>query len=133
MKRRDLTGQKFGMRTVLHHVRGYYWRVRCDCGYESDVYAGTLKNGTAKSCGCTRKQPPLDGRVFGRLTAVEQVFTESRHVMYACICACGGEAVVQGAALRGGRVKSCGCYRRDLMRSRIQDINRNRSQRKRAA
>lgn len=33
-----------------------YWLCRCNCGTERLVYAGTLKNGASKSCGCHRSE-----------------------------------------------------------------------------
>lgn len=56
----DLTGKRFGMLTVLSRSErkdnhGLYWICRCDCGREKEVRGDNLKNGTAKSCGCTKK------------------------------------------------------------------------------
>lgn len=57
----DLTGQKFGMLTVvdrgdnLYHPNGGYsvtWNCICDCGGKISVQAGNLKNGHTTSCGC---------------------------------------------------------------------------------
>lgn len=56
MKPLDLTGQKFGRWTVLFlgNHRGHlrYWRCRCECGTEKEIYAGSLKDGRSLSCGC---------------------------------------------------------------------------------
>lgn len=54
---KDLTGQKFGMMTVLE-LAGYTkhrlskWKCICDCGTEKIVIGGNLKTGTTTSCGC---------------------------------------------------------------------------------
>ena len=54
---KDLTGQKFGMMTVLE-LDGYTkhrlskWKCVCDCGTEKVVIGGNLKSGTTTSCGC---------------------------------------------------------------------------------
>lgn len=58
----DLTGQKYGRLTVVERLfeRNEYlssiWVCRCDCGNETRVFVGNLKNGTSKSCGCLRKE-----------------------------------------------------------------------------
>lgn len=57
---RDLTGQKFGMLTVLYRMPNrmvgknsrVVWHCRCDCGNETDVLSLLLKEGFVKSCGC---------------------------------------------------------------------------------
>jgi len=56
-KRQDLTGQKFGMLTIIaqgerdrtNHIQ---WQSRCDCGNERLVRTGDLLSGRVKSCGC---------------------------------------------------------------------------------
>lgn len=54
-----LEGQRFGMLTViaLLEERRYgkrMWRCVCDCGGETTVVAGHLRNGNTSSCGCRR-------------------------------------------------------------------------------
>jgi hypothetical protein len=63
MKRMDLTGQKFGRLTALSLVgtkstgaKATIWKCRCDCGKETIVSAGSLRNGATKSCGCFRAE-----------------------------------------------------------------------------
>lgn len=54
----DMTGQKFGMATVLgfHHVNGQaYWLCKCDCGTEFVTNGWNLRKGITKSCGCYKK------------------------------------------------------------------------------
>ena len=54
----DLTGQRFGMLTVLERAgrkrNRVAWRCRCDCGKESIVCALDLRSGDVKSCGCMK-------------------------------------------------------------------------------
>lgn len=56
----DLAGKEFGKLTVLEYAYTKnckaYWKCLCDCGKICIVPAGTLLNGTAKSCGCNRKE-----------------------------------------------------------------------------
>lgn len=57
---KDLTGQKFGMLTVLglDHIanRRSYWLCRCDCGNLKVLRGDTFRSGTGRpvavSCGC---------------------------------------------------------------------------------
>lgn len=57
----DLTGQRFGMLTVIDrgnnvcHPNGSFsvtWNCVCDCGGRVTVQSGNLKNGHTQSCGC---------------------------------------------------------------------------------
>lgn len=54
----DLTGQKFGMLTVLHRSedrgRNARWICKCDCGNQSEVAASKLRTGWTSSCGCLK-------------------------------------------------------------------------------
>ena len=57
---KDLTGQRFGMLTVIKRVRKEgnrkpYWLCRCDCGREKVVYQYNLIHGNTKSCGCAKR------------------------------------------------------------------------------
>lgn len=56
MKFVDLTGQRFGRLTVIKRVENngkkVMWLCRCDCGNETTVFSGYLRNGDTKSCGC---------------------------------------------------------------------------------
>lgn len=54
---KDLTGQKFGLWTVLYKTEKrntggiIYWHCKCDCGIEKDVSGSSLRLGTSLSCG----------------------------------------------------------------------------------
>ena len=52
----DLTGQKFGLLTVLnlHHIKNKacHWTCKCDCGNERIIRSQSLIRGATKSCGC---------------------------------------------------------------------------------
>lgn len=53
----DITGQRFGMATVLKfsHVKdNAYWLCICDCGKEFVALGSNLRRGLTKSCGCLR-------------------------------------------------------------------------------
>lgn len=55
-----MTGQRFGRLTVASFIGRAYgasrWFCRCDCGSETTVAAGHLRNGKIKSCGCLRRE-----------------------------------------------------------------------------
>lgn len=59
----DLTGQRFGLLTVIKKVdkprknnndRSAYWLCKCDCGGEIITSAHTLRIGKCNSCGCIK-------------------------------------------------------------------------------
>lgn len=63
----------------------------------------------------------LTGKTFGYLTVIERA---ENHVQpsdqsipqWLCRCVCGNLKVVRGKDLRHGRVKSCGCKQREMLR-----------------
>ena len=64
----DLTGQRFGMLTVVEKLsdvhrpdRQVVWRCRCDCGAFKDAVTSRLRSGNTKSCGCSRSRHRSDG------------------------------------------------------------------------
>lgn len=52
----DLTGQRFGMWTVIKSAENLssstMWLCKCDCGTVKPVRTYNLRKGTSKSCGC---------------------------------------------------------------------------------
>lgn len=114
--RKDLTGQVFGLLTVVEpteerHGRSVIWKCRCECGNTILVSSRNLHSGGTKSCGCAPRND-LAGQQFGLLTAVEP--TEERrngNVVWKCDCACGNTAYVSSILLKNGHTKSCGCLR----------------------
>lgn len=55
------------------------------------------------------RYPDMIGRVFGRLTVVEQADSKNGMRRWRCKCACGGEVVSPTEYLTSGDRKSCGC------------------------
>lgn len=55
----DITGEKFGMLTVLglegRRRGGTYWVCRCDCGNEVSRPSNPLRTGRTYSCGCVNR------------------------------------------------------------------------------
>lgn len=62
MKRKDLTGKRFGRLTVIEYVGTKHnksgknakaqWKCQCDCGNIRIVDSASLLLGRSKSCGC---------------------------------------------------------------------------------
>ena len=117
----DLTGQKFGMLTVLERAGTSkdgkaMWRCRCDCGVEKDVSGKLLRNGNTKSCGCNRfkkgrrVERDLVGMKFGWWTVLEYAGTpDGKHSEWKCMCKCGKVKNVDEINLLKGVTTSCNC------------------------
>lgn len=113
-------GERVGMWEILRKVvisggrPGYV--CRCDCGTEKGVAASHLRARQSLSCGCvSNKLVSMVGEKFNMLTVLERsapprLFKFKTH-MYKCLCDCGNTAVVRGASLRSGNIKSCGCLK----------------------
>ena len=70
------------------------------------------------------KHTELAGQTFGRVTALEYVgVSEDRRALWKCSCACGRTFITRGKDLRNGKVKSCGCSRREHCSNRMRGIN----------
>lgn len=54
------------------------------------------------------------GRVFGRLTVIEEADRQKSNRRFRCECVCGGEAVTTIYNLLRGNTKSCGCLKREI-------------------
>jgi len=115
----DLTGQRFGKLTVIEKANrkissDTLWKCVCDCGGESEVSGGNLKRGHTKSCGCIHRDRchyDLTGQKFGKLTVIGKSDKKKydNHTLWKCVCECGNEYDTEGAWLKGGKIKSCGC------------------------
>lgn len=121
-KLNDLTGQKFGMLTVISRAENDRKQVRylckCDCGNEKIFYSTNLKRGLSTSCGCFRKEKlsqlyfqDLTGQIFGKLTveSLNSYDNKNNSYFWNCICECGTKTIVSGNHLKSGHTQSCGC------------------------
>jgi hypothetical protein len=54
----DLTGKKFGRLTAMSEIgkkhKQVYWLCICECGNKTEVSTHNLRQGSVKSCGCSR-------------------------------------------------------------------------------
>lgn len=121
----DETGHRYGKLTVLGRAPNQpgktqaFWRCQCDCGNITEVIGQSLRGGKTRSCGCGKKEyfitpENLVGKKFGRLTVLRQVESKDRRVMWECECECGNITIVDGAHLKDGHTKSCGCIGRSF-------------------
>lgn len=56
------------------------------------------------------------GQKFNRLTVITDAGRRSRQQMWRCRCDCGAELITPIYPLKDGRTKSCGCWRKDMIR-----------------
>lgn len=127
MRRINLVGKRFGKLTVLK-LSGVdkfgqsEWLCECDCGNQTIVKGGNLRNGHTTSCGCRkfdRFSEDITGKRFGRLKVLSFDHMESHGRSYwLCKCDCGNEIIVRRDQLLSGHTKSCGCYALDKTRER---------------
>lgn len=52
------------------------------------------------------------GKTYGQLQVLSQAVSTDGKAAWYCKCSCGAIHITTGDALRTGKVKSCGCYRR---------------------
>ncbi len=119
--RKDLTGKKFGMLSVIS-LNGRdkggraLWLCQCDCGDFVVVEGHNLQSGHSTSCGCTRFTEKygkdIIGKRFGRLVALNQ-YRKDGYTMVDCKCDCGNDFTTYRMSLVADSTLSCGCYHRD--------------------
>jgi len=59
----------------------------------------------------------IAGQRFERLVAVEPVGKLGRKTVWSCLCDCGNAKDVPIDALNSGRIRSCGCLRKELKKT----------------
>lgn len=127
---------------VRNVKRTTIWKFKCDCGniIERQHTKFTQKKAN-KSCGCYRRHnsritirkaidmaivksfKDLTGKKFSRLRVIElwkRIPKKSKNGSYymtywECLCDCGNRPIINGDSLRGGKTKSCGCYKTDRL------------------
>lgn len=50
----DLANQRFGRLVAIARLEDHRWLCQCDCGNQTIVKIGNLRNGNTQSCGCLR-------------------------------------------------------------------------------
>jgi len=56
----------------------------------------------------------LTGKRFSRLLVLKRTENKSNSAAYLCLCDCGKKKVINGARLRDGTTKSCGCLHKEI-------------------
>ena len=128
---KDITGQKFGMLTIVKQVpkpedkkeETTYWECLCDCGGIVIRGKKTLMKGKKKgfnqSCGCEFKKD-YTGKRYGRLVVIgrnpnDHIFPSGKKCpMWDCQCDCGGFKTTMQWSLDNGDTTSCGCYNAEI-------------------
>ena len=112
----DIVGKRFGKQVVVRTLGGDFVEILCDCGKKKRSRKQYLLSGESRSCGCGRRgdrKPPISvGDVFGQLTVTQKLGTNGQHRHVLTVCSCGVPKVFREDALRSGKAKSCGCFRR---------------------
>lgn len=124
----ELTGQQFGQLRVLRQLDGKkQWVCCCSCGTEVVVKESKLLNGSAKSCGCLKKQlrgTDITGQRSGKLVALCPTAQKRRGAtLWKCRCDCGKEVLTEAYKIRNQKILSCGCTRTE---KKIKDITGQR-------
>lgn len=127
MRGKDITGQKFGRLTALEPTNERYhgsvvWKCQCKCGGEYLGPTLSLLSGRVKSCGCLQQCEDLSGVRFGRLTVIEFVEISKHCTYWRCMCDCGKAKIVAAHSLKAGTAKSCGCFRKESLLKRMDDV-----------
>ena len=125
-KFKDLTGRKFGKLTVVRHysfTKGKHrWECSCDCGGPNTIVEGDalLYRNRTHCTNCTRtRMKDMTGKKYGRLTVTKEHGRDKYgQATWVCECDCGKEIITVGAYLRGGKIKSFGCYQKEMLRTR---------------
>lgn len=61
------------------------------------------------------KKVDLTGKIFNRLTVISEAKERlSNQVSWECSCVCGEKKIIRGGDLTSGKMKSCGCLRREV-------------------
>lgn len=124
-KAKDLSGMVFGEITVIKRSERFrygsiFWDCLCSCGKALTIDGGDLRKGR-KSCGCISRLIDETGNVYTSLTVLRQHNPQrGKRGKWVCQCKCGKESIVDGASLRNGTTKSCGCIKhKDLVGKRF--------------
>lgn len=119
-----MIGKKFGRLTITEFAGMYEfpsgqkrksYLCQCECGNEKIVLVSGLRSKQTQSCGCLHKEImsgrmiDLTGKRFGKLVVTGERKKIGINYHWLCKCDCGNYKYTNGASLRHGRSKSCGC------------------------
>lgn len=137
----DLMGQRFGRLLVIERLGVNkkslrIWRVRCDCGSETQYNTDTLNQGKARSCGCINKENQrarqervkqekynLLGMRVNWLKVIGEHPERQKNTgnrLWLCKCLCGNTKLLSTSKLIGSKPqKSCGCAKHSTGRRAV--------------
>jgi len=130
---KDITGNRYGMLTVVERVKApvnlkrksVYYSCKCDCGNMFVTEKSRIVGGVVKSCGCYKSKKThetlfkdLTGKRFGRLTVLELEEIINGKPKWKCRCDCGNEVIIDGSRMKSGTTKSCGCLAKEIKSER---------------
>jgi hypothetical protein len=131
----DYTGKIFGRLTVIERDltrHGTYWICKCECGNIKSIHRNNLGKGYTQSCGCLHKErtseaklKDLTGEVFERLTVISRDYSKKNGSTYwLCQCSCGNTKIINGASLKQGHTRSCGCLNKECLSKRDHSLRK---------
>ena len=135
LKRKDLTGNKYGKLTVKKMLYNYNNTNRtkclcdCDCG-NTDILRESyqLTHAIDSSCGCGKKEyirkscgKEINGQKFGKLLILDTLWDNNPPMVY-CYCDCGNTILLNKKDVQTGHTKSCGCLKIDIF-NEINNVN----------
>lgn len=90
---------------------------RCECGKDLYRKVSDLKSGSLKSCSikCSRLKHKY-GDKYGRLTFIKYCEFSTAPIAL-CLCECGNKKKIIISHAVKGRIKSCGCLRKENIKS----------------
>lgn len=125
-----MTGMVFGHLTVTeyYHSRNGkdYWICMCVCKSKKISGRAELLNGTATTCGCTKK-PDFVGKRFTRLCVIEVVIRKGKNIHCLCRCDCGNIKLISKSGLIRGTPKCCGCLRFEISVAKLTTHGKSRT------
>jgi hypothetical protein len=117
----NLTGRRYGTRTVLALVAGTggkrsRWLCRCDCGATRVMARDSVRRSHGRkchACAALALSKDLRGERSGRLVVLERVAapraSRGQGAWWLCECDCGERVKVRSRSLVGRTTRSCGC------------------------
>lgn len=106
---------KFKCKSHVNKDTGIQWNIyKCECGREKAF----PENNVPQVCGQPGCRAEYLGQRFGRLTVINVKGLTNKKVQ--CKCDCGTIKIVSIYDLLNGKIKSCGCLRKELLQDRYQ-------------
>lgn len=69
----------------------------------------------AKPQDLPRQVHDISGKVYNRITVLDYAGRRGNNTMWLCLCECGETKLINGAALKNGAIKSCGCLHTEVI------------------